>query len=209
MEIKGSPEIYVNSGCYQVELQCLLTDVLEEPPFIFWYRDNQRLQTDSALDVTPQQYRQPQTAKQILLGAETWKTNKESVDTTIVSSQTTPYLENVWNADENAIESLPYVDYLFNYHTTRVNEEGSGSGISGAWAMDSDSFHPRWPHSPTRNEHARSTSIKSTDILRIQPGAILSRLTIFSPTTLDSGQYQCRPSNLTPANVTLHVLDGM
>ena len=39
VEIKGSPEIYVNSGSYQVELQCLLTDVLEEPPFIFWYSD--------------------------------------------------------------------------------------------------------------------------------------------------------------------------
>ena len=37
VEIKGSPEIYVNSGSHQVELQCLLTDVLEEPPFIFWY----------------------------------------------------------------------------------------------------------------------------------------------------------------------------
>lgn len=53
MEIRGSPDIYVKSGS-RVELQCILSDVLEEPPFIFWYYEDRRLIIADADTAEPQ-----------------------------------------------------------------------------------------------------------------------------------------------------------
>ena len=53
MEIRGSPDIYVKSGS-RVELQCILSDVLEEPPFIFWYYEDRRLIIADADAAEPQ-----------------------------------------------------------------------------------------------------------------------------------------------------------
>merc|ERR1712071_402316 len=54
----------------------------------------------------------------------------------------------------------------------------------------------------------RKPSIRTSSISRIKPGVIQSKLTITNPSKKDSGQYQCLPSNMNTANVTLHVLDG-
>ena len=57
-------------------------------------------------------------------------------------------------------------------------------------------------------KNRRKPSIKSTAILRVPDGTIVSLLTISAASAEDSGRYECRPSNLETVNVTLHVLDG-
>lgn len=52
VEVRGWPDVYVKSGS-RVELQCQLSDVLDEPPFIFWYFDGQRLVDDDQVTVQP------------------------------------------------------------------------------------------------------------------------------------------------------------
>ena len=42
MEILGEADIYVKAGS-TVNLKCLITQSLEEPAYIFWYHDGQRV----------------------------------------------------------------------------------------------------------------------------------------------------------------------
>ena len=88
MEIKGAPDIYVDSGS-QVELVCLLTDVLEEPPFIFWYYGDERL----VMDRRPHQRGAP--------SAQAWVAQEDA------SSHSPP--SEQWN------ESIHYDDYQYRY----------------------------------------------------------------------------------------------
>ena len=55
----------------------------------------------------------------------------------------------------------------------------------------------------------RKMSVKSVAMFRVADATVVSILTISNAQLEDSGTYQCRPSNMASANVTLHVLDGI
>jgi hypothetical protein len=42
IEINGEPDMYVKAGS-TVNLTCVITQSLEEPAYIFWYHDNERV----------------------------------------------------------------------------------------------------------------------------------------------------------------------
>ena len=42
MEIRGAPDIYVMAGS-GVALHCVISGLLETPPFIFWYHKTERI----------------------------------------------------------------------------------------------------------------------------------------------------------------------
>lgn len=48
MEIRGAPDIYVMAGS-GVALHCVVSGLLETPPYIFWYHKTERI-AGSALD---------------------------------------------------------------------------------------------------------------------------------------------------------------
>lgn len=52
IEIQGEPDIYVKAGS-TVSLRCVITQSLEEPAYIFWYHDGERVMNydKNALDI--------------------------------------------------------------------------------------------------------------------------------------------------------------
>jgi len=194
VEIKGAPDVYVNSGS-QVELVCLLTDVLEEPPFIFWYYGDERLMMDSAADA--QSERRHKRRHQSAPVAQPWVAHHstKAPSTGWSESPIDIQTQSEWN------DSNVYDDYQYNYDYYQYGS--TPSRIDGATHSD---YQPQTPPSPPRK--LRKPSIRTSSISRIKPGVIQSKLTITNPSKKDSGQYQCLPSNMNTANVTLHVLDG-
>jgi len=174
VEIKGAPDIYVNSGS-QVEIVCLLSDVLEEPPFIFWHYGDERL----VMDRRPHQRGAP--------SAQAWVAHQLTSPASPPSQQ--PNDSNHYIDDDYQYNYDSYETYLTSTTTSSIHSSGS-SGADQA------------------KRKIRKPSVRTWSIVRMEPGVIASRLTITNPSMSDSGHYQCRPSNLPTANVTLHVLDG-
>ena len=207
VEIKGSPDIYVNSGS-QVELLCLLTDVLEEPPFIFWHYEDERLLIDNADSGQIPQDVHPEAME--VAAPQAWVAEQEGASVAAVASF---HPEELWHPEEMEEETGEEMEgeaeeapeeaedsYQFNTDSTQGSLMEGGTTARGQ-------VHPH-PHRKPHPTRKRKPTIRTTSIHRLQPGVILSRLTITNPSMEDSGRYQCRPSNMAIANVTLHVLDG-
>ncbi len=65
-----------------------------------------------------------------------------------------------------------------------------------------------WHHGATRllDDGGKRVSILTQRV--VGEGAAVSTLTIRDPTPAESGRYTCRPENLDPASVRLHVIRG-
>ena len=50
MEIRGAPDVYYMAGS-EVVLNCVISGLMEMPPFVFWYRGGQRI-AGPALETT-------------------------------------------------------------------------------------------------------------------------------------------------------------
>ena len=49
VEIRGAPDIYVMAGS-GVALHCVISGLLETPPFIFWYHKTERIAGSAVLE---------------------------------------------------------------------------------------------------------------------------------------------------------------
>lgn len=233
VEIKGAPDIYVNSGS-QVELVCLLTDVLEEPPFIFWHYGDERLVMDRrphqrgppsaqawvAHEITSSQSPPSEQGNESINYDEDYQYGYDSYDVydpylmVSTSSSINRYfhflpLSDWWNCIQLIRTDGIDLTTLSVYHCISDNATYKKKIIKQTNRQKMKYFDHSSPEVASEGKRtARKPSVRTWSITRIEPGVIVSRLSITNPSRSDSGHYQCRPSNMPVANVTLHVLDG-
>lgn len=182
VSIVGDKEIFVKSGS-SVTIKCLISNCLEKPSYVFWYyEDNFRILDDD--DRIPEDL--------LLAAAAAEAASKSSPDSSGFKSSVSGQdrrrlpgkLGKVQQRRKKQHQMVLLESYLEEIRRNRSQEDNGVESIfaSGGIDIETQALH--------------------------DDGTALSTITIKDPTSKHSGTYSCRPANLDPAKVKLHVIQG-